>query len=437
MPVPTSDKEKSLQPADQLLSEDMHEIISYKPHWFIRRGNIIFLSVLLLLGLLSIVIKYPDVVNGSARIAALHAPKTLVAKTDGRLEKLLVKNGDEVRQGTMLAWLQSTASHEQVLQLKQWITDAEPLVETGQLYVVQQQPVPVLSQLGELQSSFQEFEKQLHETKQILAGGYYQQKKQALVKDKQYIEQMKRSNQRVKQLEQKDYALQKTEHDAKQQLADEKVIAPLEMNQDKSRLIMLEQAMEQLSGQLINSDASRHGKDKELLDLQKHIIDQEQQFKTALLNLKSKVDEWMERYMVIASETGRIEFLSFLEEKQLVSPGQELFFIQPANSSYYAELRTGQQGIGKIRKGQPVIIRLYGYPDNEFGYLEGTIAYVASVPNARDSFAVKVELSNGLQTTYHKPVFFRNGLAGSAEVITDDRRLVDRLFGDLKDAVKR
>lgn len=436
MPEQQINMNESLRP-DQLLSEDVQEIISYRPHWFIRRGSMLFLVIVGALLLLSFVIKYPDLVKGTARIVAANAPRTLIAKTDGRIEKLLVKNGETVTKGQLLAFLQSTGNHEQILALKQWISATEPAVLGGDLSVIVKQPPPAFTQLGDLQAAYQEFEIQLHETKQILGGGYYQQKRIALAKDKQYIDAIKASNRKIQSLEQTDYAMQKKEHDIKQQLADEKVIAPLEMNADKSKLISIEQTIEQLGGQLVNSDATRHSKDKEILDVQKHIADQAQSFQSALLGIKSKVDEWLDRYVLIASESGKLEYLSFFEERQLVSPGQELFFIQPANSIYYAEMRAGQESIGKMKTGQSVIIRLAGYPGNEFGYLEGAVSYISSIPNARDSFSVKVDLKNGLQTTYHKPVYFRNNLLGSAEVITDDRRLADRLFGDLRDALRR
>jgi multidrug efflux pump subunit AcrA (membrane-fusion protein) len=100
----------------QLLSDDVQEIINYKPGWVIRRGNIIFLVVLLFLLSLTFIIKYPDVVKATVRINALNAPKMLITRTDGRLEKLFITNGQDVQKEQQLAFIQSTAKHEQVLQ---------------------------------------------------------------------------------------------------------------------------------------------------------------------------------------------------------------------------------------------------------------------------------------------------------------------------------
>lgn len=220
-------------------------------------------------------------------------------------------------------------------------------------------------------------------------------------------------------------------------MAAEKVIAPLELNQDKSKLLNKEQSLEQMASQLINSDVAKHNKNKELLDVQKYVTDQKQKFQSALLNLKSKLEDWKQRYIITAPETGKIEFITFLQENQLLSNGQELFFVQPSGSKYYAEMKAGQNSLGKIKTGQKVLIRLESYPSTEFGYIDGTISYISNRPNERDSFLVKVELPIGLKTNYNKEIFFRNNLSASAEIIADDRRLIDRLFGQLRTIIKR
>jgi HlyD family secretion protein len=198
-----------------------------------------------------------------------------------------------------------------------------------------------------------------------------------------------------------------------------------------------DQGLQQTESQITNSDISSHNKRKEILDLEKTVQDQQQKFRSSLFTLKSHVEEWIQRYIIISPETGRIEFVSFLQQNQLVSAGQRLFFIQPPETDYYAEMKAGQAGFGKIKNGQKVILRLQGYPSPEFGYIEGRVSYISNLPNERDSFITKIELPRGLTTNYDKTIFFRNNLSASAEVITDDRRLIDRLFGQFQQIIRR
>jgi len=430
-------QEQVITKNQELLSDDVQEIINYKPHWFISRGNIIFLAIVSCLLLLAFIIKYPDVIKASARLTAINAPKMLEAKTEGKLEKLLVKNGDTVNEHQLLAYIHSTGNHDEVIELKKWITKLEPLIDAGEFGVINSQSLPLLTNLGELQTAYQEFQSSFKETLQILGGGYYQKKRNALEKDLQYLAVLKNNATNQKQILQQDQALQQKEFSAYEKLAEDKVIAPLELNQYKSKLLTKDQGLQQTESQITNSDISSHNKRKEILDLEKSVQDQQQKFKTSLFILKSHVEEWILRYIIISPENGRVEFVSFLQQNQLISNGQQLFFIQPATTDYYAEMKAGQAGFGKIKNGQKVILKLAGYPSPEFGYIEGRVSYISNLPNEKDSFITKVDLPDGLVTSYKKTIFFRNNLFATAEVITDDRRLIDRLFGQLEQVLKR
>ena len=52
------------------------------------------------------------------------------------------------------------------------------------------------------------------------------------------------------------------------------------------------------------------------------------------------------------------------------------------------------------------MIKVESYPSNEFGYLTGRVNYISNLPNRQDSFLVKVDLPNGLQTNYKRTLSF-------------------------------
>jgi HlyD family secretion protein len=116
---------------------------------------------------------------------------------------------------------------------------------------------------------------------------------------------------------------------------------------------------------------------------------------------------------------------------------QELFYIQPVKTEYYGEMMTAQKGLGKVAKGQKVLIKVESYPSQEFGWINGTVDYISSMPNRRDSFIVKVILPRGLRTNFNQDIYFRNNLSGSGDIITRDRRLIERLLGDLSVIIKQ
>jgi HlyD family secretion protein len=412
----------------EMLSQEMNDLVSYRPNWIIRKGNMVFLAVLLLLLTISWFIKYPDIVKGSVRLVAINAPRLVTARTEGKLEKLLVANGAAVKEGEPLAYLQSTARHEEVLTLYNWINETETAIIDNNLEILLVNPLPVLLQLGEVQVAFEQFQSGYYETLQLLKNGYYQKKKKALLQDLQYLADIQHSTERQKQLLQKDISLQQQELNAKEALAKEKIIAPLEFNQDISKSIGKEQSLELLTAQLINNNIVEHNKRKEILDLQKFITDQQHHFRSELLTLKSTVEQWKERYVMSAPLDGTVLFVSFLQENQLLASNQELFYVQPPRTSYYGELMAGQYGLGKIKIGQRVLIRMESFPSAEYGHLDGRVEYVSDIANRHDSFLINVDLPRGLSTSYNKQVIFRNNLSATAEIITDDRRLLQRLL---------
>jgi multidrug efflux pump subunit AcrA (membrane-fusion protein) len=419
------------QNSDELISDEVKEIISARPHWMVRKGNVLFFIVLVSLLIISRFIAYPDVIHGSARLVSLNAPKMVSSKTEGKLMKLLVKDGELVEKGKHLGIMESTASYEEVLNLQRWIELAIGKSQGNNYKVLNESPLPALFNLGELQTAYQAFQNQLVETKQLLASGYYQNKKASLQKDLQFLSHLKSNTSEEKKLLELDQQLQKKEYDAFEDLEKEKVIAPLELNQYKSRLIAKEQSLKQINTQITNTDITSHGKVKEIMDLEKQMMDQQQKFNSDLLDLKSQVEKWIQTYVLIAPEEGNLMYVSTLQENELIANGQNLFYVQPRLTNYYAELMVGQRGFGKIKMGQKVILKAEGYPNEEYGHLKGIVNYISNMPGRRDSFLLKVDLQQGLKTNNHKEIFFRNNLSAQADIITDDRKLFDRLVGQL------
>lgn len=416
----------------ELISEEVQDIISYRPHWIVRKGNTVFLLVLLLLLALTWVIQYPDKIVAPSRLVALNPPKLVAAKTEGKIIRLFVIDEQTIKKGEQLAHLESTANYGEVSQLQQWIEQAIIAMQEKELNWLNQRPLPILSRLGELQGVYQQFQNELEITRQTLPSGYYQRKKNALQKDLDYLASLRSNTNQQKELIAENKSLDQAELEAYEKLAKEKIIAPMELNRYKEKLLTKEQSLKQANAQVTNTDISSHGKRKEILDLDKLVADQQQQFYSSLLELKSETEKWLQRYVLVAPEDGKVVFVSTLRENELVSNGQGLFYVQPGEINYYAELMAGQRGFGKVQKGQKVILKAESYPATEFGYLTGTVSHISLLPGRNDSFLVKVSLPQRLITNYGQSIFFRNNSAATAEIITDNRRLFDRLVGQLK-----
>ena len=103
-----------------------------------------------------------------------------------------------------------------------------------------------------------------------------------------------------------------------------------------------------------------------------------------------------------------------------------MFAIIPLQENFKGYLNIPARGFGKIRKFQPVRIKLDDYPYEEFGYLMGTVEKISSVPY-ESMYMVEIKLSNNLKTNFNKTLKFKPEMQGIAEIVTEDKRLIERL----------
>lgn len=111
----------------------------------------------------------------------------------------------------------------------------------------------------------------------------------------------------------------------------------------------------------------------------------------------------------------------------MVKAGQELLYILPEGSGFHGEMNIGQFNFGKVKTGQEVIVKLRSYPFEEYGTVKGQITSISEV--AKDStYFIRVQFPNGLKTSAQKDIPFRHGMTASGEIITEDRRLIERFL---------
>lgn len=71
---------------------------------------------------------------------------------------------------------------------------------------------------------------------------------------------------------------------------------------------------------------------------------------------------------------------------------------------------------------------LADYSDAEFGIIEGKIKNISLTPDKYGNLLIDIELPKGLQTSYKKDIEFQQEMIGTADIITEDLRLIERLL---------
>ena len=415
-----------------LHSEELDDIITAQPHWFVRLGTGLFLLLLAALLLLSWLVKYPTVVRCRLALNAVNAPKPVLARATSHLTTVLVRDQAPVRKGQMLALLENPADNAQVLRLG---THLDSLARTGALVSRTQhprRPTYFPAKLGELQAKYQIFAQAHAQLYNLRAGGFFAKKERLLRAELATLRLGQQNLAQQNGLYERDWQLAHQEMLVQQKLAGKGIIAASDFRREQSRELAKQFPMRQGEAIRLDNLTRQRAKEEELLDLAKIEQEQADTYVQSLNTLRSAVDEWKARYVLVAPETGRVNFSGVLEASQLVRADQEVFFISRPSVSYYGEMQVPQQNLGKVKVGQAVLIKLDGYPFNEFGLVEGRVAYLSEIPTARNGFFAKVSLPHGLLTTYGKKVVFRNHISAQADILTEDTRLLERILYQIR-----
>lgn len=158
--------------------------------------------------------------------------------------------------------------------------------------------------------------------------------------------------------------------------------------------------------------------------------------KNALINA---INLWKERYLQYSPIDGELEYLGFWRNNYSVQTGQELFTIIPDKNNIVGEVMIPSHGAGKVEEGQIVNVKINNYPYDEYGLLKGTVKIISRITNkfetpngATDAYLVIITFPNGTTTNFGKflPLNFES--KGTAEIITKRRRLIERLFDNLR-----
>jgi len=420
-----------------LRSDEYNEVISRVPSWLIRWGITVFFLMLVLMVLGSYLIKYPDIVKVPFHLTSQHAPKPVVARLDGKLVKLFLEENQPVKQNQVVAFLESTAALNDVSALKAWLNQIAVLAAEDNLERVESFTKPTLRQLGELQPDYLVFDGAYTELLSFLPRGFYQNKKELLERDLVHLGQLRAGLEKRRALHEKDLELAKDEYAIQTALFRQNVISLSDFKREESKLLAKEVALQQVEASMVENLTSQTAKRKELLELGKLSVEQRNMFIQALNLMKSAVDNWEQKFLLRAPVDGTIHFNSFIQENQNLQIGQEIFYVTVENRQEFGEVVIPQYNMGKVRVGQEVLIRFDSYPFQEFGFVKGRIAFISQIPNKEGGFLAKVSLPDGLVTTHGKRLTFRDGMSATSQVITENSRLMEKIFHGLKAAFSR
>jgi multidrug resistance efflux pump len=175
---------------------------------------------------------------------------------------------------------------------------------------------------------------------------------------------------------------------------------------------------------------------QQVLDLELRAQEEKEQkqagVREAFEKLVAGIDIWEQKYLLIAPIDGIVTFPAYWSENQNVRTGDKVLTIIPENQGdIIGKLTLPVEGAGKVKPGQRVNIQFANFPHLEYGMVKGTIRSISQVPYDQQ-YSVEVELPEGLTTYYGREIPFTQEMPGRAEIITEDRRLIERILSPIR-----
>ncbi|WP_320051799.1 HlyD family efflux transporter periplasmic adaptor subunit [uncultured Acetobacteroides sp.] len=417
-------------------SEEIQEIISKTPRWILRWGITVFLLILLLLLVVSWLVKYPETVTARLSLTTVSYPKAVVVKTSGKLMSLQVNDQQEVQKGATIGVMESIANYKDVARLDSSLSIVHHLVSERMYDKLVQLRQPTYQYLGELQASYQTFENSFIDLQNYLSTGIYLKKYGLLKNELQLSEKMLSNTLDQKDLQAKDLEIAAREYNVNKMLYDQKVIALLELKNIESKYLAKRGTVKQMESTVIGQQSSIIAKKKEIMELENQIAIKKATFLQELNTLKAELEKWKNSYLLTAPINGMVTYSKLIQEGINLKAGDELCYVVPSSNRYNGEIRFSQYALGKVAVGQKVKVKFTAYPYQEFGIVEGRVSYVSKIPVNDSLFVGRVSFDKGLVTNYRKTLSSKVGMTANAEIITKDRRLIERFFNNLRGAIQ-
>lgn len=419
-----------LHPLQEVRSEEIQAIIDRMPTGWVKWVALCVAALMGVVTLMGFLIQYPDTVDGQISVTARTAPVRLVTGASGRII-ILKNNRSRIAPGDAVACIETGAHLCDVLSLDSILKSGIGIDPPDSL---------ILGDLGQAYSSY------------VIASTHY---KRTVSSDiyptmRLNLENTIRFDEEVLANLMDELSLRERNAEAsRERLSKDSTLASiggLSLRDYEEKRDALRSTMESLlnfrSGILSKqSEISSNRMELRRIALQETETEQEaySNYITARNILESALEQWKERYLLIAPVDGVLEYIGFLRDNDFVQSGTEAFSIIPERNEVVGEVMIPSTGAGKVETGQTVNVKMNSFPYDEYGYLRGRVGNISRLTKSMqtsngtvDVYLVTVTFPEGLVTNFgrHLPLDFES--LGTAEIITRHKCLFARLFDNLK-----
>jgi multidrug resistance efflux pump len=418
----------------EIRSAEVQEILGTPPRWIVRWGiTIIFLVFLILLSG-SYFFKYPDLISSRVTILSQNPPVQIVARSNGKIDQLFVTNNQQVSEGDLLAVIENTANYTDAYSLLSKLDSIEGYFDNpGRFSDVSFNED---YSLGQYHTYFSSFISQLRKYQTFLTYNPNDQRVESLKKQvEDYQNFFGKLREQISILQQ-DYELAVSRFCRDSLLYEQQIMSKAEFEKSKASMLKQKFAYQNAITDLANTRIVMNNLKQQIQEQEVLKAENDNQLLAALKekydNLSNQLIGWEQTYILKTPISGQVTFTNIWSANQFVTSGSTVFTVVPVKKqNIIGRAVVPIRGAGKIEAGQRVNIKLDNFPHIEYGMIEGQVSNISKVPVNTEQgafYTVEIILINNMVTNYNRELPFNQEMQGIAEIITKDRRMIERLI---------
>jgi len=423
----------------EIKTEEVNELLTAVPKWIIRWGVSIIFGIMLLVIIFSYFIKYPETLPASITITTTNPPITLVAKTSGKIVLLPVKNNQSVKKGDVMMVLENPGNYKHVLSVS-------VLLDTFQTNLKLKKNIPEIVafdtlKLGEISTPFLQFLKSYNSYK-LFTETNPQQKEIEIINNELGTYNILLTKYQVQEnLSKQEFALAEKDFNRYSSLYQSGSISSKEFEDKNKDYINAKKNYENIKINNLNNKITINNLEKNKLQLQLLAVQESEKYQQELFEsiqrLKVQIETWVQTYLIIAPFDGVVSLFNYWNVNQAIKQGDEVISLVPSQKQeVIGKLMLPIQNSGKLKIGQTVNIKLNNYPYQEYGMLKGLVRNISSIPQ-KQNYSIEVELPHQLETSYKKKLEYKEEMQGTAEIVTEELSLFQRIFYQFRKLMKK
>ena len=418
--------------------DEVDQILGNPPGWILRWGLTLVFIAVMIFGLIAWLIKYPDIIPAPISILTENPSIPVIARSSGKINQLFVTNNQSIAENEILAILDNPAVLEDIESLELFLNKVDNITSVKKY--ARLKPLKGLN-LGNIQPSYAALSQKINDYRYFLKQRGLFKKIHSL--EAQIDHTIALTHNLKKQKNKLEQELNIAEKDVirNRKLNDTGTIPDSDLEKIETQYLQHQRQLDVMESQIVRNDITIEQLTSQITDLSQNrkdgVSDRELTIKQDIQSIKSEIEVWRQTYLIIAPIAGKVSFSKIWSEKQFVTGNEEVLTIVPPEGvgKIVGKAQLPIANSGKVKQGQIVNISFDGFPYQEYGVLKYTVGEIALIPK-EDSYLLEIELPDSMVTTYGKSIPFRQEMQGTANIITEDRRILGRVFDRVYNLVK-